>query len=99
MPLQHFRIISRLSTLPRWPLYDLARWCGLIFALHIAGRSASSRSPACGSSPAVVLRTANGIIRWEYAFVHRASFSYQAESFALGLRDKSDNFTHIRLQL
>ena len=31
--------------------------------------------PACGSSPAVMLRTANGIIRWEYAFVHRAGFS------------------------
>ena len=41
----------------------------------------------------------DGIGRREHAVVHRASFSYQAESFALGLRDKLDNFTHIRLQL
>src|SRR6267142_111592 len=41
----------------------------------------------------------DGISRREDAIVHRASFSYQAESFALGLRDKSDNLTHIRLQL
>src|SRR5258705_9203621 len=41
----------------------------------------------------------DGISRREDAVVHRAGFSYQAESFALGLRDKSDNLTHIRLQL
>ena len=41
----------------------------------------------------------DGISRREDAVVNRASFSYQAESFALGLRDKSDNLTHIRLQL
>src|SRR6202008_396164 len=37
--------------------------------------------------------------RRENAIVIRAGFSYQAESFALGLRDKSDNLTHVRLQL
>jgi hypothetical protein len=42
---------------------------------------------------------ADGIGRRENAIVNRAGFSYQAESFALGLRDKLDNFTHIRLQL
>jgi hypothetical protein len=47
----------------------------------------------------VVAPHVNGIGRREDAIVHRAGFSYQAESFALGLRDKLDNFTHIRLQL
>jgi hypothetical protein len=47
----------------------------------------------------VVVLLVDGIGRRENAVVHRAGFSYQAESFALGLRNKSDNFTHIRLQL
>jgi hypothetical protein len=47
----------------------------------------------------VVASLVDGIGRRENAVVRRAGFSYQAESFALGLRDKSDNFTHIRLQL
>src|SRR6185436_581171 len=47
----------------------------------------------------VVAPLVSGIGRRENTVVVRAGFSYQAESFALGLRDKSDNFTHIRLQL
>src|SRR6266404_8695096 len=47
----------------------------------------------------VVALLVDGIGRRENAVVVRACFSYQAESFALGLRDKLDYLTHIRLQL
>ena len=47
----------------------------------------------------VVALRVEGIGRRENTVVIRACFSYQAEPFTLGLRDKSDNFTHIRLQL
>ncbi len=47
----------------------------------------------------VVALLVDGIRLRENAVVIRAGFSYQAESFALGLRDKLDHFTHIRLQL
>jgi len=39
----------------------------------------------------------DGIGRREDTIVVRAGFSYQAEPFELGLRDKSDNFAHLRL--
>jgi hypothetical protein len=41
----------------------------------------------------------DGIRRRENAVVHCAGFSNQADSFALGLWDKSDNLAHVRLQL
>ena len=47
----------------------------------------------------VVASLVDGMDRRENTVVVRAGFSYQAESFALALRDKLDNFTHIRLQL
>lgn len=47
----------------------------------------------------VVALFVDGIGRRENTVVICACFSYQAASFALGLRDKLDYLTHIRLQL
>jgi hypothetical protein len=44
----------------------------------------------------VVLPLADRISRREDAVIYRASLSNQAGSLALGLRDKSNNFAHIR---
>jgi hypothetical protein len=41
----------------------------------------------------------DGIRRRKNAVVHRAGFSNQAESFALGFWDESDNLAHVRLRL
>jgi len=46
---------------------------------------------------AIVPLLKGGIGRWENAVVQRAGFTDQAEPFALGLWDKLDNFTHVRL--
>lgn len=50
------------------------------------------------SFPAVMLRAADGIIRWEYAFVYRAGLADQTGSLELGFRDKTDDFAHGVLQ-
>jgi len=50
------------------------------------------------SFPGVMLRAADGIIRWEYAFVYRAGLADQTGSLELGFRDKTDDFAHGVLQ-
>jgi hypothetical protein len=45
-----------------------------------------------------MLRAADGIIRWEYAFVYRAGLADQTGSLELGFRDKTDHFAHEVLQ-
>jgi hypothetical protein len=50
------------------------------------------------SFAAAVLRAADGMIRWEYAFVDRAGRLDQTGSLEVGFRDKTDDFAHRALQ-